>query len=166
MSSTRIDRGSTESTTIYSDGADLVFERMFDAPRQQVWNAFTDEELIQRWWGPKGTTTTVAAMDVRPGGSWQNINCKPGRDDVSFYGVYLEVEPPDRFKWTFHFDVEGLGAQGGPETFTFDDIGGRTKVTSRGHFGSPEAIDGALASGMIGGAIESWDRLEALLVVG
>ena len=61
------------------------------------------------------------------------------------------------------FDVEGLGPQGGPETHIFEDVGGKTKVISIGHLGSPEAIDGALATGMIAGAIETWDRLEALL---
>nr|MBA2299717.1 SRPBCC domain-containing protein [Chloroflexota bacterium] len=83
--------------------------------------------------------------------------------DVVFYGEYLAVDPPQGFKWTFMFDVEGMGPQGGPETFTLEDVGGKTKVTSIGHMGSPEALEGALASGMAGGAIETWDRLEALL---
>ena len=78
----------------------------------------------------------------------------------------LRIDPPQRFKWTFLFDVEGVGAMGGPETFAFEDLGRRTKVTSVGHLGSVEAIDGALASGMVAGAIETWDRLEALLAEG
>ena len=166
MTATRIDRGSTESTTIYSEGGDLVFERTFDAPRELVWKAFTDPERIPRWWGPKGSTTTVAEMDVRPGGKWRYESSAPHRDDVVFYGEYLEVTPPEGFKWTFMFDVEGVGPQGGPETFTFEDVDGRTKVTSIGHMGSPEIIEGALATGMVGGAIETWDRLEALLAEG
>jgi hypothetical protein len=64
------------------------------------------------------------------------------------------------------FDVEGVGPQGGPETVILEEIDGRTKVTSIGHMGSAEALDGALASGMVGGAIETWDRLEALLAEG
>jgi uncharacterized protein YndB with AHSA1/START domain len=163
MTATRIDRGSNETTTIYSDGTDLVFERTFDAPREQVWKAFTDPELIPRWWGPHGTSTTVAEMDVRPGGTWRYISHAPDRDDVVFYGEYLEVDPPKGFKWTFMFDVEGVGPRGGPETFTLEEVGGKTKVTSIGHFDSLESIDGALATGMVGGAIETWDRLEALL---
>jgi len=166
MTLTRIDRGSTATTTVYSDGGDLVFERTFDAPRELIWKAFTDPELIPRWWGPHGTTTTVAEMDVRPGGSWRYVSHADDRDDVAFYGEYLEVEPPERIKWTFLFEVEGIGAQGGPETITFDDIGGKTKVTAISHMGSIEAIEGALATGMVGGAIETWDRLEALLTEG
>jgi uncharacterized protein YndB with AHSA1/START domain len=166
MSATRIDRGSTYTTTIYSEGGDLVFERTFDAPREQVWKAFTDPEQVPRWWGPHGTTTTVAEMDVRPGGKWRYVSRAADRDDVAFYGEYLEVDPPKRFEWTFMFDVEGLGPQGGPETHLFEDLEGKTKVTSIGHMGSAEAIEGALASGMVAGAIETWDRLEALLAEG
>jgi uncharacterized protein YndB with AHSA1/START domain len=163
MTATRIDRGSTETTKIYSEGGDLVFERTFDAPRERVWKAFMDPEIVPRWWGSHGTTTTVAEMDVRPGGKWRYVSRAPDRDDVVFFGEYLEIDPPARFRWTFLFDVEGLGAQGGPETHIFEDVGGKTKVISIGHLGSPEAIDGALASGMIAGAIATWDRLEALL---
>jgi len=166
MNATRIDRGSTDTTTIYSDGAELVFERTFDAPRQQVWKALTDPELVPRWWGKHGTTTTVVEMDVRPGGAWRYINSAPDRDDVVFYGEYLEVTPPEGYKWTFMFDVEGVGPMGGPETFTLEEIDGKTKVRSVGHMGSVEALEGALSSGMVPGAIETWDRLEAVLAEG
>ena len=163
MASTRIDRGSTETTTIYSDGTELVFERTFDAPREQVWKAFTDPEIVPRWWGKRGSTTTVVEMDVRPGGAWRYVSSAPDREDVAFYGEYLEVTPPERIRWTFMFDVEGLGPQGGPETHTFEDLGGRTTIRSVGHFDSVESIEGALASGMVGGAIETWDRLAEVL---
>jgi uncharacterized protein YndB with AHSA1/START domain len=167
MTATRIDRGSTDTTAIYSDGGDLVFERTFDAPVERVWQAFTDPTVVPRWWGPHGTTTVVAEMEVRPGGRWRYVSSAPDRDDVAFYGEYLSVDPPHSFEWTFMFDVEGVGPMGGPETHTFTDLGdGRTRITSVGHLGSPEAIDGALASGMAKGAIETWDRLAALLAEG
>ncbi len=166
MTATRIDRGSTKTTTIYSEGGDLVFERTFDATREQVWRAMTDPQIVPRWWGPHGTTTTVVEMDVRPGGAWRYISHAADRDDVAFYGEYLEVTPPEGYRWTFMFDVEGVGPMGGPETFTLEEIDGQTRVRSIGHMGSVEAIDGALATGMAGGAIETWDRLEALLAQG
>jgi uncharacterized protein YndB with AHSA1/START domain len=166
MNATRIDRGSNETTAVYSDGTDLVFERIFDAPREQVWKAFTDPEIIPRWWGKHGTTTTVVEMDVRPGGKWRYVNRDPGRDDVTFYGEYLDVAPIERYEWTFMFDVEGIGPMGGPETYRFDDLGDRTKVTSVGHFDSVESIEGALSTGMVPGAIETWDRLAAFLADG
>ena len=166
MTATRIDRGSTNSTTIYSEGGDLVFERTFDATREQVWKALTDPEIVPRWWGPHGTSTTVVQMDVQPGGAWRYISRAPDRDDVTFYGEYLEVTPPYGYRWTFMFDVEGVGPMGGPETFTLEEIDGKTRVRSIGHMGAAEAIDGALATGMVGGAIETWDRLEAVLARG
>jgi uncharacterized protein YndB with AHSA1/START domain len=166
MTATRIDRGSTDTTTIYSIGGDLVYERTFDATREQVWKAFTDPAAIPRWWGPHGTTTTVEEMDVRPGGTWRYVSSAPDRDDVAFFGEYLEIDPPKGFKWTFMFEVDGLGPQGGPETFILEEVDGRTKVTSIGHMGSPEVIEGALSTGMSKGAIETWDRLEALLAEG
>ena len=163
MTATRIDRGSTDTTTVYSDEGDLVFERTFDAPRERVWQAFTDPELVPRWWGKHGTTTIVEEMDVRPGGRWRYINRAADREDAVFYGEYLEVDPPRGFKWTFMFDVEGYGPMGGPETHVFEDVGGRTRVTSTGHMGSVEIVEGALSTGMVAGGLETWERLAALL---
>ena len=166
MTATRIDRGSNETTTIYSDGTELVFERTFDAPRERVWKAFTDPEIVPLWWGKHGTTTTVVEMDVRPGGKWRYVSHAPDREDLVFYGEYIEVTPIDRIRWTFMFDVQGVGPQGGPETWTFEDLDGKTKVRSVGHMGSVEALEGALATGMVKGAIETWDRLAAELARG
>ncbi|HEY8171342.1 MAG TPA: SRPBCC domain-containing protein [Candidatus Limnocylindria bacterium] len=163
MTATRIDRGSTDTTEIYSVDGDLYFERTFDAPRERVWRALTDPEAIPHWWGKHGTTTTVVEMDVRPGGAWRYVSSAPDREDVAFYGEYLEVTPPDGYRWTFMFDVEGVGPQGGPETFRLEDVDGKTRVTSIGHMGSVEILEGALAVGMVAGAIETWDRLGALL---
>ncbi len=163
MTTTRIDRGSTPSTTIYSEGGDLVMERTFDAPRDLVWRAFTDPELVARWWGKHGTTTTVVEMDVRPGGQWRYINSASDREPVEFFGEYLSVDKPSEYRWTFMFDVDGAGPQGGPETHRFVEADGRTTVTAIGHMANPETIDAALATGMVEGAIETYDRLEALL---
>ena len=166
MTATRIDRGSTNTTAVYSDGGDLTFERTFDAPRDKVWKAFTDPEAIPRWWGKHGTTTIVEEMDVRPGVMWPYINRASDREEVAFYGEYLDVDPPKGFRWTFMFDVEGVGPMGGPETYIFEDLGGKTKVTSTGHMGSVDVLEGALSTGMIAGALDTWDRLAALLAEG
>lgn len=149
--------------TVYSDGSELVYERSFEASRELVWKAFTDPDLVPRWWGPHGSTTTVIEMDVRPGGTWRYRSSAPDRDDVVFHGEYLEIEAPRWILWTFLFEVAGLEDQGGPESFLLEEIDRRTRVTTRSDFGSIEALEGALATGMIAGAIETWDRLEALL---
>ena len=83
-------------------------------------------------------------MDVRPGGKWRYVNSAADRDDVAFYGEYLEVDPPQGYKWTFMFDVEGVGPMGGPETYILEEVDGKTKVTSIGHMGSVEVLEGAL----------------------
>ena len=106
------------ATSIYSDGTTLVYERIFDAPRDVVWQAFMDPDRIPRWWGPHGTTTTVVEMDVRVGGTWRYVSRAPDRDDVTFHGEYIEIVPPERFTWTFLFDVPGVGPQGRREPDT------------------------------------------------
>jgi uncharacterized protein YndB with AHSA1/START domain len=102
-------------------------------------------------------------MDVRPGGRWRYVNPAPDRDDVVFFGEYLSVDPPREYRWTFMFEVEGSDPMGGPETYTFEEVDGRTRVTAVGHMGTTEAVEGALSTGMVAGAIETWDRLEGLL---
>jgi hypothetical protein len=143
-----------------------VFERTFDAPRSQVWNAFTDPEIIPRWWGWHGTTTTVVEMVVRPGGKWEIREQRArsrGRD-------VLRRIPGGRATRAFRVDLHvrrgGRRPDGRPGDLPLRDLGGKTKVTSVGHFDSVESIDGALASGMVRGAIETWDRLEAYLSKG
>ena len=111
---------------------------------------------------PIPRTTKVGEMDLGPGGKWRYVSSAPDRDDIEFYGEYLEIVPPERIRWTFMFDVEGVGPQGGPETLTLDDAGGKTLMRAISHMGSAEVIDAALATGMMQGAIETWDGLETL----
>lgn len=160
------ERFRNDTTTVYSDEADLVWERTFDAPRQLVWDAFMDPLRIPRWWGPHGSTARVVEMDVRSGGKWRYVSHAPDRDDVPFMGEYLEVDPPRSFRWTFIVDVEGMRDHVGIETFTFEEVGGKTKLTSRSHFSSVAELEGALATGMIAGGVETWDRFAAMLAEG
>ena len=164
---TRIDRGSTDTTTIYSEGGDLTYERTFDAPRELVWKAHTDPELVSKWWGPRRHQTRVEEMDLRPGGKWRYVSVDADGNEFAFYGEYLEIVPPEKIRWTFMFDLPEVGPQGGPETLTLEDLGdGRTLMRAVSHMGSAEVIDEALATGMVEGAIETWDRLDALLAEG
>ena len=163
MTATRTDRGSTETTTIYSIDGDLHYERTFDAPRELVWKAHTDADLVAKWWGPLGHQTRVEEMDLRPGGRWRYVSTDTEGNEFAFYGEYLEIVPPEMIRWTFMFDVEGVGPQGGPETLTLEERDGRTVMRAVSHMGSEAIIDEALATGMTQGAIETWDRLDSLL---
>lgn len=145
-----------ETTTVYADGAEFVMERVFDAPRALVWKALTEPERVARWWSP---TMTVEEMDVRQGGRWRWIAHNPDGEDAPFKGEYLEVVPPERLVFTEFYDVEPFNAEPAVTTMLLEDLGGRTKLTSRSRFPSIESLEGALATGMVGGAIQSWDRL-------
>ena len=149
-----------ETTTVYTEGREYVMERVFDAPRELVWAVLTEPKHIANWWGLRGSTMTVEAMDVRVGGRWRWV--AHGADgDAPFTGEYLEIDPPAKLVNTEAFDIEPFN-QGEPAivTQTLEDLGdGRTKLVSRSLFPNDESLQGALASGMTHGAIESWDRL-------
>jgi uncharacterized protein YndB with AHSA1/START domain len=149
-----------QTTTVYADGEEFVMDRVFDAPRDLVWRALTEPERIPRWWGSSQDVVTVVEMDVRPGGRWRWVTRTPD-GDAPFCGVYLEVAPPERLVHTEMFDVEPFNL-GEPAivSLTLEDVGGRTRLVSRSRFPSEAALQGALATGMVGGAIESWNRLE------
>jgi uncharacterized protein YndB with AHSA1/START domain len=159
MPATRVDRGSTETTSVYTEGPDLVMERIFDAPRELVWRVINDPATISNWWGPHGYTTTVEEMDVRPGGKWRFIQHTTGGEDVPFKGEYLEVVPPERIVQTFIFDVPPFNEEAAITTLTLEDLGDRTRIVSSDRFPSVESLEGALSTGMVGGAIQTWDRL-------
>jgi len=152
-----------ERTTAWVEGQVLVMERIFDAPRELVWKVMNDPTLVTRWWGPHGYTTTVEEMDVRPRGRWRWINHTTGGESAPFRGEYLEVVPPERVVRTSYFDVPGFNDRPAIETMVLEDLGGRTKVTATSRFPSVEDLEGALAVGMIRGALETYDRLAALI---
>jgi len=148
-----------ERTTAYADGPELVFERVFDAPRDLVWKVMTDPERVTEWWGPHGHTTTVVEMDLRVGGKWRWINHTADGEDAPFKGEYLEVEPPERLVQTEIFDVPGFDDRAAINTLTLEALGSQTKLVARSRFPSVEDLEGALATGMVGGALQTYDRL-------
>jgi uncharacterized protein YndB with AHSA1/START domain len=153
----------TTATTSVTKGGDreILTERVFDAPRERVFGAYTDPELIPQWWGPRGQTTTVDLMEVRPGGSWRFV-CRDseGREDA-FRGTYREITPPERIVNTFEW--EGMPGHVLVETATFEDLGRQTRVKTVSLFHTTEERDGMLASGMESGMSESHERLDELL---
>jgi uncharacterized protein YndB with AHSA1/START domain len=143
---------------------EIRVERTFDAPRDRVFAAYTDPELIPRWWGPRRYTTRVVEMDVRTGGSWHFAHEADGEESHGFRGSYREVTPPERIVQTF----EWLGMPGyiSVETAEFEDLGDKTRVVTTSTFHFTEDRDGMLASGMEGGLTETYDRLDEVLAEG
>jgi uncharacterized protein YndB with AHSA1/START domain len=144
---------------------ELVITRVFDAPRQLVFKAWTDPKHLAQWWGPKGFTNPVCELDVRPGGAIL-IHMR-GPDGVVYpmKGVFHEIVAPERLVFTTSAfeDAEGNPLLEDLNTVTFEEQGGKTKLTLRAIVvkSAPE-VEAALA-GMEEGWSQSLDRLAASL---
>jgi uncharacterized protein YndB with AHSA1/START domain len=154
--------GSTTFTT--PTEREIVSERVFDAPREAVFAAFTDPGLIPKWWGPRHMTTVVDQMDVRPGGVWRFVAHDHDGQEQGFRGIYREVTPPERIVQSFEW--EGMPGHVVIDTVIFEDLGERTKLTTISLFHTTEERDGMLSSGMERGLGESHERLEEMLAQG
>jgi uncharacterized protein YndB with AHSA1/START domain len=140
---------------------EIHIEREFAAPREKVFAAFLDPELVPEWYGPRDTTTIVDVMDVRPGGSWRFVMRGADGSETAFRGSYREITPPERIVQTFEW--EGMPGHISVETAVFEDLGERTRLVATSVFETQEDRDGMLASGMEGGMNETYDRLDEVL---
>lgn len=135
--------------------------REFNAPRDLVWEAMTKPEYIPRWWGPYRFETIVKEMDCRTGGKWRFINRTPdgSQPDFEFFGEYREVKPKALIVQTFAFDNFPPSL----ETMVLHDLGKRTRMEAIARYDSRESVEAMIASGMEGGAQETYDRLDTLV---
>ncbi len=140
---------------------EVTIVRVFDAPRNLVFKAYTDPYLIPNWWGPKRFTTIIDKLDAQSGGKWRFVHRDAGGNMYAFHGVYHEVRPPERIVGTFEF--EGMPGHASLDTVTFEEADGGTKVTEKTVFQSVEDRDGMIREGMEEGIYESMDRLAGLL---
>jgi uncharacterized protein YndB with AHSA1/START domain len=126
----------TSNLDLASDAAAITGVREFDAPRELVFEAFTDPKHLSQWWGPEGFTTTTQSFDMRPGGVWRFVMHGPDGRDYENRVTFEQVVRPERIAWRHGGgdDVEPVQFQ---TTVTFEDIGGgRTRLTWRGVFPS------------------------------
>jgi len=152
----------TVGTTILTTPTDreIRIERVFDAPRDLVWRAFTEPGLVAQWWG-RGHQLDIERDEVEGGGHWRYVEHHPGGID-GFEGRYREVTPPARIARTFEWD--GMPGYVSVETADFEDLGGgRTRLVAVVQFPTPEERDGMMGSGMEGGMNESYAALDRLL---
>jgi uncharacterized protein YndB with AHSA1/START domain len=143
--------------------------RSFRAPRALVYRAHTEPELVKRWMlGPPGWSMPVCEMDVRPGGRyrWRWRSDKDG-SEFGFAGTFKEVQPPSKIVHTEAFDPGSIDENYPPGeaivTLTLTEDGGVTTITSRIDFGSKDARDAAVATGMTDGMEQSYQLLDGLL---
>lgn len=143
--------------------------RSFRAPRTLVYRAFTEPQLVRRWMlGPPGWSMPVCDMDVRVGGRyrWRWRSDQDG-NEFGFAGIFREVQPPSRLVHTEAYDPGTVGGGYPGEdaivTTTLAEDGGVTTVTTLIDFGSKEARDAAVKTGMTDGMEQSYQLLDRLL---
>jgi uncharacterized protein YndB with AHSA1/START domain len=143
---------------------EINITRIFDAPRDLVFNATIDPKLIVEWLGPREYKMTIEKFEPKSGGSWRYIHTDKDGNTFGFHGVFHEIAPPERAIQTFEF--EGLPEKGhvSLETAKFKEMpNGKTKVTIKSIFQSVADRDGMIQSGMERGLNESHERLDELL---
>ncbi|MGW5878671.1 SRPBCC family protein [Nocardiopsis terrae] len=140
---------------------DILITRTFDAPRETVWRALTEPELVARWFGLDETTTEVDPTEVRTGTPWRTSEKTRDGEVYAFHGVHHEVRAPERMVRTFEF--EGYPGHVSLETLTLEEAEGRTEYRVVALFQSVEDRDGMVASGMESGLAQSLDKLEEVL---
>ncbi|MEX1257744.1 MAG: SRPBCC family protein [Gemmatimonadota bacterium] len=149
---------------------EVLVTRVFSAPRALVYTAYTTPDLVRRWLlGPPGWTMPVCEMDVRVGGKfrWLWKSEKDG-SQFGFHGEFKELEVPALIRHTEIYDPGDVGGsmrEAGEAmiTVSFEERGGVTTLTTRMDFGSKEARDAAMATGMTDGMEMSYQLLDALL---
>jgi uncharacterized protein YndB with AHSA1/START domain len=145
----------------------LFIERTFDAPREAVFKAWTDPDILMQWFGPREWPLVHCTVDLQVGGVWHY--CMRGPDGTESWGrgVYKEITPPSRLVYADSFsDADGNVAPGMPTmeiTAEFIESDGKTILRSMTTFASPADLETVINMGMKEGLIETWDRLEEYL---
>ena len=156
---TTTNSGQTTLTT--PSDREVAMTRVFDAPRELVFEAWTSPEHVPHWLlGPEGWEMPVCEIDLRPGGPWRYVWRKADGTEMEMEGDFNEVAPPERI-----INTERWGGDW-PETLntvTFTEEDGRTTVTINVLYPSQEARDAAIGTGMVDGASESFARLDERL---
>jgi uncharacterized protein YndB with AHSA1/START domain len=139
---------------------EIRIERVFNAPLDRVWRAYTEPELVKQWWG-RGNKLVIERFEVERGGHWRFVE-HSDHGEHGFEGRFSEVTPQERLVQTFEWD--GMPGHVSLDTTTFEDLGdGRTKIVATALFLTAEDRDGMIQSGMEGGLNESYAALDRLL---
>ncbi len=124
---------------------EMVVSRLIDAPRALVFEAWSDVQHLAKWWGPDGFTTTTTEMEFRPGGRWVYVMHGPDGKDYPNWIEYRKIVKNERLEYA-HGGEDENGPDAKPmvafeSTVTFDDEGGKTRITLRALFPTKEALD-------------------------
>lgn len=139
----------------------IQITREFAAPREFLFRAHTDPELLVQWLGPRKLTMTIDRLDPRDGGTWRYTHRDADGTEYGFHGVYHGTPSPDGIVQTFEF--EGWPGHVSLETLTFEEHGDKTLVRQNAIYQSVADRDGMIQSGMEEGLNDSMDRLDELI---
>jgi len=135
---------------------EIVLTRVFDAPRDLVFEAMTRPELLKRWFGPHGWNLVQCDVDLRVGGAWRYVLEGPDGSSMGMGGEYREIVPGER---TVHTEAMDDYPGDSVVTMVLTEQDGRTTMTGTVLYDSQETRDAVVASGMEHGAAETYDRL-------
>jgi uncharacterized protein YndB with AHSA1/START domain len=135
--------------------------REFDAPRDLVFRAYSDPELLVQWLGPRKYKMTIERWDVRDGGKWRYVHSDDDGNSWGFHGVFHGTQSPDSMVQTFEF--EGAPGHVALESLVLEEKGGKTIMRNHSVYQSVEARDAMVESGMEEGMNDGFDRLDDLL---
>ena len=147
----------TATVTLPTDDQILI-TREFDAPRELVWRAYTEPDLVRRWWHANRGEMTICDIDLRVGGSWRYVMATPEGFEVAFHGEYRELVPHERIVTTEVYepvpDAEAV------DTVEFSEVDGRTTITMVVQHQRKEFRDMHVESGMEDGLQDALNLLE------
>ena len=155
--------GSNTLTVSTPSDREIVMTRVFDAPRELVFEAHSSCDHMSNWWGPRKYEVASCEIDFRPGGEWRIVHRGPEGEEHGFRGEFREILRPERIVWTFEY--EGMPGHVSVETLTLEEHDGKTTMRATSVLDTVEDRDGMLESGMESGAAESYDRLDEDLEV-
>ena len=151
---------STRATLTTPTDREIHVERIFNAPRERVWRAMTEPELLAQWWG-RGNKLVIEKHELERGGHWRFVE-HTDHGAFGFEGRFREIVPPERLVLTFEFD--GMPGHVVVNFMTLEDLGdGRTKLVAESLFLTQEDRDGMMSSGMEQGMNESYAALDRVL---
>lgn len=152
-----------ESNTGDLSDREIVHTRLLDAPRELVWEAWTDPRHVAQWWGPNGFTNTIQEMNVTPGGVWRLVMHGPDGTDYPNRMTFHEVVRPERLVYSHDSDQDDDENQF-HVTVTLDDEGGKTRLVMRALFASAAARAKVVEEyGAIEGGTQTLNHLEQFL---
>ena len=139
----------------------IIMTRQFDAPRDLVFRAYTDPQLLVQWLGPRDLTMTIDHYEARDGGRWRYVHADPQGNAFGFHGVFHGDPSPEGIVQTFEF--EGAPGHVMLETTSLTERGSATLIRTVSAFPSVADRDAMIDSGMERGVRDSDERLAELL---